>query len=288
MDQSSVPPRALTKPGKDVASGIFRRQAPLHERRYSIGNIIADNLLSQVRLGKDVSSGTYVALKMPKNEFLFDARVALYFTNEIQALLHLRNCSGAVPLVGYGTFRGALFIATEFLGERPLWPRDFASPAASRDSLSALCRALHEIHERGVVHRDVKPSNVFLVNGAARFIDFAIAQLPGIEYHLPHKRLATSKFMAPEQADPESTVDRRADIYSLGVTIYYLLSGGRYPFLSDPANSNSCSDPVPLHEQASGIPPKFSAVISKALERNPSHRPQTALELEAALYDCLP
>jgi serine/threonine protein kinase len=149
--------------------------------------------------------------------------------------------------------------------------------------LRQVCAALSFAHDKNVIHRDVKPSNVLLAGSGIRLADFGLAKRiyssePGITQ--VETRLGTPGYMAPEQVIGQAAIDHRADIFSLGVLLYRLLTGtvpqgGYLPLPSECGNSGS-----------------FDRIIKRALAMNPNDRHQTVdefrNELEEAAFAALP
>ena len=155
-----------------------------------------------------------------------------------------------------------------------------------------LCDALHAAHERNVVHRDVKPQNVMLVDSAIELIailtDFGIARQVGGEYTaltVTGQVLGTPDYLAPEQVMGEPG-DHLCDLYSLGIVLYELITG-HLPFEADAplaaASLRMVAKPPPLSTHRPDVPPALEQVILATLEKNPKARPQSALELSRAL-----
>jgi PAS domain S-box-containing protein len=159
-----------------------------------------------------------------------------------------------------------------------------------------LSAALRELHERGIIHKDVKPANI-LVDSA---IEKAWLTGFGIASRLPRERQApappeiiagTLAYMAPEQTGRMNrSVDSRSDLYALGVTFYELLTG-TLPFTAtDPIELIHCHiarEPIPPHEIASALPPPLSMIAMKLLAKTAEERYQTAAGVEADLRKCL-
>ena len=155
-----------------------------------------------------------------------------------------------------------------------------------------VCRGLAAAHACGVIHRDMKPSNLFLESGAdgrvvAKILDFGVAKLASApDLTRTGAVVGTPAYMAPEQARGSAKVDERADIYAVGAVLYRALTG-RPPYLgSEPAELLSSL----LHERPKrprsiepSIPVGLEAVIQRAMSRDPSARPADALELEREL-----
>jgi serine/threonine-protein kinase len=160
---------------------------------------------------------------------------------------------------------------------------------------SQVLSALEAAHGAGIVHRDIKPDNVFLttiagVDDIAKVLDFGIAKLyaPGLgPSHLTTTGMVmgTPQYMSPEQARGKS-VDARADLYALGTCMYQAVTG-RLPFAGGSFNALLFAiaedTPPSLHSFRSGVDPRFGAVIEKAMAKRPEQRFQSAAEMRAAL-----
>ena len=151
------------------------------------------------------------------------------------------------------------------------------SPAEASAIVSQLCEALQYAHGEGVVHRDIKPENILMdLSGGVKVVDFGLAKM--IDTELPYltltgsrQAMGTFRYMAPEQIERPKEVDHRADIYSLGVVLYEMLTG---------------LVPVGSFKQPSelaGTDPRLDLVVQRALEREPEARYQRASEIRVAL-----
>jgi len=175
----------------------------------------------------------------------------------------------------------------EFLDGQTLHAADHArhlTATESIDVLLQLCDALQCAHERGVVHRDLKPDNVFLVTRGGKphfvkLVDFGIAKLRGASVTSTGRTAAglivgTPEYMAPEQCD-DGTIDARTDVYALGVMAYELLSG-RLPFQGKTVTqlllAHLQQQPPPLSQVARGIDAELERVIMKALAKPAADR----------------
>src|SRR6516225_7119759 len=159
-----------------------------------------------------------------------------------------------------------------------------------------LASALSELHKRGLIHKDVKPSNV-LVNpatGQVRLMGFGIASRLRREHQAPEPPefiAGTLPYMAPEQTGRMNrSIDSRSDLYTLGVTLYEMLTG-KLPFTAaDPiewVHSHIAKRPVPPHERVKSVPACVSAIVMKLLAKTPEERYQTAFGVESDLRRCL-
>lgn len=187
------------------------------------------------------------------------------------------------------------FVEGESLGARIA--RSGALPVREAVSiLKDVARALAYAHERGVVHRDIKPHNVLLARGAATVTDFGVAKAlssarrsggeRGLTLTDPGTSLGTPLYMAPEQAAADPDIDHRADIYAFGVTAYEMLAGTP-PFAGMTPRAllaaRMTEDAPPVESLRPDVPEALSVLVARCLAREPNDRPQSAAELLAAL-----
>ena len=175
-------------------------------------------------------------------------------------------------------------------------------PLPVRDAVSILkdvARALAYAHERGVVHRDIKPHNILLAAGAATVTDFGVAKAissarrhSGGDVHGTltgtGTSLGTPLYMAPEQVAADPDVDHRADLYAFGVTAYEMLTG-KPPFAGLAPRAmlaaRMTEDPPRITAKRADVPAALEAIIMRCLRREPSERPQAANDLLEELDD---
>jgi serine/threonine protein kinase len=149
-----------------------------------------------------------------------------------------------------------------------------------------LAEALHYAHAQGVVHRDVKPANILVTpDGHPKIADFGIAKLNQTELTLPGHILGSPAFMAPEQLSEEN-VDSRSDLFSLGVILYYMLTGHR-PFQGN-STTTVCfklvnHEPMPVSALDSKFPPELDAIVSRAIAKDPAQRYQSGMAMASDL-----
>jgi serine/threonine-protein kinase len=187
------------------------------------------------------------------------------------------------------------FVEGESLGARIA--RTGALPIREAVSiLKDVARALAYAHERGVVHRDIKPHNVLLAQGAATVTDFGVAKAlssarrsggdRGLTLTDPGTSLGTPLYMAPEQAAADPDIDHRADIYAFGVTAYEMLAG-EPPFAGLTPRAllaaRMTEDAPALETRRADVPGPLASLVMRCLAREPDERPQSAHELLVAL-----
>ncbi|MGB9203858.1 MAG: serine/threonine-protein kinase [Terriglobales bacterium] len=148
--------------------------------------------------------------------------------------------------------------------------------------IQEVAEGLDYAHLQGVVHRDVKPSNIIIgEDGRAKIADFGIAQLNVPDSGRPGRTWGTPAYMSPEQLRGEP-VDGRSDLFSLGVVLYRMLTGHR-PFQGNSAVTVSLrvanQDPVPVTAFNTELPPELDCVIARAMAKNPAERYQTGMEM---------
>jgi serine/threonine-protein kinase len=164
--------------------------------------------------------------------------------------------------------------------------------------LRQVCDALREAHQSGLVHRDIKPANVFVsqrggVYDVVKLLDFGlvkpIAEDQSVHLSTEGMIAGSPLFMSPEQAVGDASTDARSDIYSLGASAYFLLTG-QPPFRGENAVklviAHTNEVPVPPSRHNGSIPTDLEQVILKCLAKNRSERFQNITELESALTQC--
>ena len=233
-----------------------------------------------------------VALKILKTEFGLQERYRLRFKREAHILLALDH-KGLVDGREYATADGVDFYAMGFVdGISMLDVLDRAGPPAEGIVLDIVCQvgeALAHMHEKGIVHRDVKPANVVVdQEGAARIIDFGLALVvQGMrEDTAESMTVGTPEYMSPEQARGDR-VDGRADVYSLGVSLFHMLTGD-VPFGGSPEEvlvAQVKQDVAFTPVQMSRISPPVQFVIRKAMAKDPALRYGTAEEMVEDIRD---
>ncbi|HET7217973.1 MAG TPA: serine/threonine-protein kinase [Vicinamibacterales bacterium] len=230
-----------------------------------------------------------VAIKV-LNHDLTDADVLKRFRAEAVTLARL-NHPGIATIFELHQQQDDLLMVMEFVRGETFHDLSNRMGAIAPPQAAHLCmqvlEALGHAHRAGVVHRDLKPANLMIAeNGAVKIMDFGIARVLGTE-HFTHGgyMMGTPAYMAPEQVLGRE-IDGRADLYSVGVVLYRLLSG-RLPFNADTAISmvqmQISEAPTPILSFKPDLPAWCAAIVERALAKSPSDRFQSAEEFRAAL-----
>ena len=262
--------------------------------RYQIEKELGKGAMGVVYLGKDPKIGRVVAIKTMalKNEFegeeLDDARARFFREAETAGRLQHQNI---VTIFDAGEEHDLAFIAMEFLKGKDLVDCTKAGQLLPTGQvlaiISRVALALDYAHKQGVVHRDIKPANIMYeaASNSVKVTDFGIARVTDSSKTKTGLVLGTPSFMSPEQIAGKP-VDGRSDLYSLGVTLYQMLTG-RLPFegesLTQLMYKITNAEPNDLYQFRQDLPPAFGHVILTALAKKPAQRYQTGAELAAAL-----
>jgi hypothetical protein len=246
--------------------------------KYQILGRIKTGGMGTVYRAYDPGLERHVALKVISSDLDISADTKTRFIREAKACAKL-NHPNIVVVHELGEDRGELYIVMELLEGQEL--KDLIAqrrPRSLQEKLGLMvqvCEALNFAHQKAIVHRDIKPGNIFVLrNGQVKILDFGLARLAG-DTGLTRSGLAmgTPCYMAPEQASGHA--DRRSDIFSVGAVFYELLAGQRAFNSENPLELleqiRSHNPPV-LTEVDPSIPPDLAAVVEKALQKKPAAR----------------
>ncbi|HEV8325631.1 MAG TPA: protein kinase [Myxococcota bacterium] len=268
---------------------------------YRILKLLGAGGMGAVFLGEHQAIGHKAAIKVLHPSVARDEETAQRFFNEARAV-NLVKHSGIVQIFDYGQEPGVgAYLVMEFLEGQSLGERLRESgPFEPSEAVRIVCRvasALGAAHKGGLIHRDLKPDNVFLLHeeedgGGQRVkvVDFGIAKLGD------HKTsgvktatgliVGTPLYMAPEYIHGNKAFDHRIDVYSLGIIAYEMLCG-RPPFLGDGLGemllAHMVTPPPPLSQFRGNVPPALEAAIMRALAKDPAERYAGMDELAQAL-----
>ncbi|HWO17829.1 MAG TPA: protein kinase [Kofleriaceae bacterium] len=256
------------------------RRGELVGERFEIKDHVASGGMGRVFRARDLWSGEIVALKM-----LADDHAALgpRFDREAKTLADLSH-PGIVRYVAHGlTDAREPYLAMEWLEGEDLASRLARGRLSLEEGLALAGRvaeAIHAAHARGIVHRDLKPGNIFLVErrlDRVKVLDFGIARLTsGARLTRTGMIIGTPGYMAPEQAETDSVIDARADVFSLGCVLFECLTGG-FAFMAERPMALLAkvlfAEPQRLRDLLPAAPPALDALLRRMLAKDPAARP---------------
>lgn len=250
----------------DQIEPVHRMSGKVVSGKYEVGRFLAEGGMGVVYEGLNRDIGRKVAIKFLPSRATANPMIVRRFQNEarIAASVGSRNI---VDVLDMGQTRaGTHYIVMELLEGTDL--ADFLDEAVrlpypwAVDIAIQILEALRQVHERGVIHRDLKPGNVILLHEAdgsmtVKIVDFGISCLARSSEASSIKGavFGTPRYMSPEQARGKTDIDHRADLYSLGVMLYRMVSGS-YPFENEDQGEliNMVAYSSPLHISKHGIP----------------------------------
>ncbi|MBQ6000306.1 MAG: Stk1 family PASTA domain-containing Ser/Thr kinase [Clostridia bacterium] len=251
----------------------------LVNNRYRIQSVIGMGGMAVVYRATDVQTGTTVAVKVLKQEFLADEQFRVRFENESRAVSIL-NHKNIVKVYDVSLNDDLYYIVMEYLDGITL--KQYIKQQGKlgwRESLyflSQLLEALRHAHSKGIVHRDIKPQNIMLLaDGSIKVTDFGIARFSSTNTNtMTDKAIGSVHYISPEQVAAER-IDQRSDIYSVGITLYEMLTG-ELPF--DAENPVSVAlmqlqmSPPPPRTKNPDIPEGLEEIVLKCMEKEPGNR----------------
>ncbi|HEV8445415.1 MAG TPA: protein kinase [Gemmatimonadaceae bacterium] len=265
---------------------------------YTVQRELTRGGMSRVFLATETALDRAVVIKVISPELAAGVS-ASRFAREIRVAASLQQAN-IVPLLSAGESSGLPYYTMPFVAGLSLRDRlNKVGSLAIPEALSVLrdvARALAYAHERGVVHRDIKPDNVLLSGGAAVVTDFGIAKALTAARTGAHDTtitqvgsgVGTPAYMAPEQAAGDPNLDHRADVYAFGCLAYELLAG-ETPFHGRPMHQMMTAhfaEPAPAVNARRGDTPRgLASLVAQCLEKDPANRPQSGAELVLRLED---
>ena len=308
--QSQYEPEARYCPVDGTAT-VLAQLAPTESMDPIIGLLLGGRYRCERKLGQGgmgavyraehVGLGKPVAVKVLLERFAAQREALTRFHKEARAASMIAH-ENIVDVIDVGEDSGHAYIVMELLGGRDLGQllRDEGPLPAPRAIalLRQCCAALAAAHKKGIIHRDMKPENVFVVQREGRpdlvkLMDFGISKVR--QAHEESLRLTesgavmgTPMYMSPEQARGDLEIDHRVDIYSVGVMCYEMVTGEppfRHPTYLGLLSMHLNQKPEPPRKRNPNIPGELEKIILRTMEKDPSRRFQSMDEMEAALVE---
>jgi eukaryotic-like serine/threonine-protein kinase len=263
----------------------------LIDDRYRLLHRVGSGGMADVWCAEDQQLTRQVALKLLHRRFAEDPEFVERFKREASSAASLQH-PNVVSVFDRGEWEGAYFIAMEYLDGRSL--KEIIREEAPLDLLRAIdltiqiLRAARFAHQRGVVHRDIKPHNVIVDGeGRAKVTDFGIARAGASDMTETGSIMGTAQYLPPEQAQGHA-VSPQSDLYAIGIVLYEMLTG-RVPFDGESAVTIALKQvseaPQPPSAWNPAVPAELDAVVLRALEKDPAARFASADEFIAALQE---
>ena len=270
--------------------------------QYTIVSKIGEGGMGEVYRARDTKLGRDVAIKVLPAAFSENSERLRRFEQEAQAAGAL-NHPNILVIFHIDTHDGAPYIVSELLEGETLRERMAGTVLPQRKAIDyalQIVKGLAAAHDKGIVHRDIKPDNVFVTNdGRAKILDFGLAKLTGVsdgiqpQSEVPTRRvdtdpgtvMGTMGYMSPEQLKGHPA-DHRSDIFSFGAILYEMLSGRRAFRGDSMAETMSAilrEDPPELSQTNKTVSPALERVVRHCLEKNPAERFHSARDLAFAI-----
>ncbi len=276
--------------------GVLTPGEKLHECR--IGRLLAAGGMGEVYLADHEVLGSPVIIKVLRSDLAASSTLVERFRREVQALARITPHPHIVAAMHASQHQGKLFLVTEYVqgvnlaelvrGNGPL------PVALACDVIRQTAGGLLHAHTHGIIHRDIKPSNLMMAQDqTVKILDFGLARVlddqqrePGEELTQPGSPMGTFDYAAPEQLACPTSADARSDLYSLGCTFYYLLTGSA-PFGDrkrlDKIAAHAKETPSPIRAFRDDVPEGLERIVARLMEKHPDRRFQNAEELISAL-----
>jgi tRNA A-37 threonylcarbamoyl transferase component Bud32 len=272
-----------------LAPGAVIRQ------KYRIGPVLGQGGMAVVFAADHLLLAQPVALKVLRPDVPAEPLVVERFLREARATLRLEGRHVARVLDVDVLDDGTPFIVMERLIGTDLFALARSRPLSIAEAVGYVreaCEAIGEAHQKGIIHRDVKPANLFLARtpegyDVLKVLDFGISKV-ALDTRLTAEEvgMGSAEYMSPEQIRSAATVDVRSDVWSLGATLYELTTGAT-PFHAETASAVLAKvlegAPVPPRQVRPELPEGLAQVISRCLEKDPARRFASAAELSRAL-----
>src|SRR5690242_2331835 len=290
--------RVSSSPPVDPSASASGTELRAHIERvlsahYEVDSEIGRGGMGVVYRAKDKRLKRTVAIKVLPPELAFQSAIKTRFLREAETAAQLSH-PNIVPIYSVDEAESLVFFVMAYISGDNLAKRLHDTGVLNTDDVRRVSRevadALAYAHERGVVHRDIKPDNILLdsTTGRAMVTDFGIARASEGDNRLTATGMAigTPAYMSPEQAAGDRQIDGRSDLYSLGVVAYQMLAG-QLPFQASSTAAmlmkHISERPAPLDQVRPDVPPDLSAAIMMLLEKEPANRFPSAAAFEAVM-----
>lgn len=285
---------------------VRAKAAELFFGDYVVLDKLGEGGMGKVYKARQTRTGRTVALKIVRSHLLANPLVRMRYEREVQAAGQLQH-PNIVSVFDAGEVTGRCYMAMEFVDgidlSRLIKAHGILPVAEACEYARQAALGLQHAHDAGFVHRDIKPSNI-IVSGErhvpeatspafVKVLDMGLIREVGLDNPADGRDLTrdgtvvgTPDYMAPEQAKNSSTVDHRADLYSLGGALVFLLTGR--PVFPDGSAieklmRHQVDDPPPLRKSRSDVPEELAVIVNKLLEKKPADRFQSARALAKVL-----
>lgn len=274
-----------------MTSSHFEHLAKSLSATYRLKSRLGSGGAAHVYVAEELKTGRRVAIKVLREEQATTLSVERFLA-EINIAAQLVH-PNIVPLYGSGAADGLPYYVMPHIGGQSLRSRLNRAGRLPLDEVlhisTEVAAALDYAHRRRVVHRDIKPENVLLHLGRALVVDFGIAlALDAVDHPrwtMPGSIPGTPYYMSPEQAQGDTPIDGRSDVYALACVVYEMIFG--QPPFTGPPNivflRQMCAEPMPLCCRLPSVPHGLSAAVSRALAKRPADRFSTAGAFASAM-----
>src|SRR4051794_30109777 len=256
--------------------------------RYTLIDMIGQGGMGRVYLAKDTRLNRRVALKILSPERMNNPRAIARFQREARVGAQLQH-ENLVRIYDEGEANGKCYLVMEYIQGKNIGAiiaeNGPIPPATAARLARQVPLGLEHAQQKGLIHREVNPYNILVTrDGVAKLTDLGLAidQAEQAQVTREGATVGTFDYISPEQAKHSHSVDTRSDIYSLGCTLYHMLSG-QVPFpspsLPEKLFAHQAVDPEPLSKRVAGIPPGLARVVEKMMRKSPDERYPTPLEV---------
>lgn len=258
---------------------------------YKINRLIGEGGMAKVyEADLDSKLGTKVAVKVLDRHLATEESLKERFRQEAKSMTQLKH-PNIVNVLNFVEEKDTLAIVMEYIEGQSLKElveeNGPIAPDLAIEIFSGILDAMQYVHDKGMIHRDIKPSNIFIIEGKyPKILDFGIVKVLGGEGHNKTKTgltIGTPMYMSPEQIQTPQNIDFRTDIYSLGVTLHYMLAGNP-PY--DPTGSEFIIQSKVVQESLpvlSGVPENIFDAISCATEKDRDNRFRNCIDFKRVL-----